>query len=187
VTDGLIGDNPVAHISASRYFSVEYGNTEEYEVDPFTPAEISIIYMHCPYPQWKATFQFALNTGMRPSELSALRWRDKTRAGTGKRDLNEEAIEALSTMKQFTQLKSEFVFEDLRTGEPWPGSHAIRQKAWRIIVRDLKLRYRNRYQTRHTSTTMHVSSGTNLFWLCKHMGHKRLDMLFMNYGSCLVG
>lgn len=208
VMDGLLGDNPVAHISASRYFSVEYGNTEEYEVDPFTPAEISIIYMHCLFPQWKATFQFAFNTGVRPSELCALRWRDidfdrktafvqnavvegvekstKTRAGTRKIDLNEEAVEALGIMKQFTQLKSEFVFEDPRTGEPWEGSGSIRQKAWRIIMRESKLRYRNPYQTRHTFATMHISSGANLFWLCKQMGHKGPDMLFRNYGSYLV-
>jgi len=208
VTDGLIPDNPVAHISASRYFSVESGNTEEYEVDPFTPDEIRIIYLNCKYLQWKTTFQFAFNTGVRPSELCALKWADidfqrrtafvqnaivegifkgtKTKSGTRKIELNDEAIQALNEQKQFTLMKSEFVFEDPSNGQPWSGSGDIRQKAWRHIMRASKIRYRNPYQTRHTFATMHISAGVNLFWLCKQMGHKGPDMLFRNYGSYLA-
>ena len=208
VTDGLIPDNPVSHISASRYFSVESGNTDEYEVDPFTPDEIRIIYLHCKYLQWKTTFQFAFNTGVRPSELCALKWADidfqkrtafvqnaivegifkgtKTKSGTRKIELNDEAVQALNEQKQFTMMKSEFVFEDPSNGQPWSGSGDIRQKAWRHIMRASKIRYRNPYQTRHTFATMHISAGVNLFWLCKQMGHKGPDMLFRNYGSYLA-
>lgn len=207
VTDGLINDNPVAHISASRYFSMESGNTEEYEVDPFTPDEIKVIYLNCRFPQWKTTFQFAFNTGVRPSELCALKWTDidfkkrtafvqnavvegvykgtKTKSGTRKVELNDEALLALSEQKQFTFMKSVYVFEDPRTGEPWTGSKAIHQKAWRYVMKDSHIRYRNPYQTRHTFATMHISAGVNLFWLCKQMGHKGPDMLFRNYGSYL--
>lgn len=208
VTDGLITNNPVAHISASRYFSVESGNTEEYEVDPFTPEEIRIIYLNCHFLQWKTTFQFAFNTGVRPSELCALKWVDidlqkrtafvqnavvegvfkgtKTKSGTRKIELNDEAMQALAEQKQFTLMKSEFVFEDPRTGAPWTGSDAIRQKAWLPVMKAAKIRYRNPYQTRHTYATMHISVGVNLFWLCKQMGHKGPDMLFRNYGSYLA-
>lgn len=207
VTDGLINDNPVAHISASRYFSVEYGNTDEYEVDPFTPDEIKVIYLNCRFLQWKTTFQFAFNTGVRPSELCALKWSDidfqkrtafvqnavvegvykgtKTKSGTRKVELNDEALQALNEQKQFTLMKSAYVFEDPRTGEPWTGSKAIHQKAWRYVMKDSHIRYRNPYQTRHTFATMHISAGVNLFWLCKQMGHKGPDMLFRNYGSYL--
>lgn len=207
VTDGLINDNPVAHINASRYFSIESGNTEEYEVDPFTPDEIKVIYLNCRYLQWKTTFQFAFNTGVRPSELCALKWTDidfqkrtafvqnavvegvykgtKTKSGTRKIELNDEAMQALNDQKQFTLMKSLYVFEDPTIGEPWLGSKAIHQKAWRYIMRDSRLRYRNPYQTRHTFATMHISAGANLFWLCKQMGHKGPDMLFRNYGSYL--
>ncbi|WP_409373195.1 NUMOD4 domain-containing protein [Pantoea sp. ACRSB] len=54
-----------------------------------------------------------------------------------------------------------------------------------LTKRTDKYRYRNPYQTRHTFATMHISSGANLLWLCKHMGHKGTDMLFRNYGSYL--
>ncbi|MDU4747759.1 site-specific integrase [Pantoea sp. UBA5037] len=207
VTDGLISDNPVAHISASRYFSVEAGNTDEYEVDPFTPDEIRVIYLNCRHLQWKTTFQFAFNTGVRPSELCALKWSDidfqkrtafvqnavvegvykgtKTKSGTRKIELNDEALQALNDQKQFTLMKNVYVFEDPRTGEPWTGSKAIHQKAWRYVMKDSGIRYRNPYQTRHTFATMHISAGVNLFWLCKQMGHKGPDMLFRNYGSYL--
>ena len=208
VTDGIIQSNPVSQISASRYFSIDEGNAEEYEVDPFTPHEIRVIYLNCKYLQWKTTFQFAFNTGVRPSELCALRWRDidfnrktafvqnavvegvfkgtKTKAGTRKVELNDEALQALNEQKQFTLMKSEFVFEDPGTGQPWASADAIRQKAWLHIMKEAQIRYRNPYQTRHTFATMHISAGVNLFWLCKQMGHKGPDMLFRNYGSYLV-
>ncbi|WP_371239558.1 hypothetical protein [Pantoea sp. KPR_PJ] len=89
-------------------------------------------------------------------------------------------------MKQFIQLKSKFVFKNPRTSEPWAGSDAIRQKSWRIIMRESKLRYRHPYQMRHTFATMHISSGANLLWPCKQTGHKGPDMLLRNYGSCLL-
>lgn len=69
-------------------------------------------------------FQFAINTGLRSSELCALRWDDidfidnkahiksasvvgvikgtKTKAGTRIIELNEYAISAINAQKQFT-------------------------------------------------------------------------------------
>ena len=152
VTDGLLTINPVTLVSASRYHVVDSKpNADDYEVDPFAPAETSAIYQHCKYQEWQNLFRFAFNTGLRSSELCALRWTDidfigntahiqaasvvgvlkgtKTKAGTRKVELNSEALAALQAQKQFTFMKSEFIFSDPKTKEPWANADAIRKKA----------------------------------------------------------
>lgn len=209
VTDGLLTMNPVTLVSASRYHAIDRTpNADDYEVDPFTPAETCAIYQHCKYQEWQNLFRFAFNTGLRSSELCALRWFDidsientahvkaasvvgvlkgtKTKAGTRKVELNNEALVALQAQKQFTFMKSEFVFNDPKTGKPWANADAIRKKAWVPTLKKAGVRYRNPYQTRHTFTTMHISQGVNLFWLAGQMGHKGPEMLFRHYGSYLA-
>lgn len=208
VTDGLIELNPVSLVTASRYRPKQ--TTEEkddYVVDPFTPQEAKAIFAACTYEQWRYLFQFAMHTGLRSSELCALRWQDvdlvhntihvqkasvigvikgtKTAAGTRKVELDEMALSALAGMRSHTFMRSEYVFEDPKTMEPWSGSAAIRKKAWMPALRRAQVRYRNPYQTRHTYATRHISIGVNLYWLCGQMGHKGPEMLFRHYGSYL--
>lgn len=210
VTDGVLPVNPVSLVSASRYHSVNRKvetHRKEYEVDPFTPSETEAIYQHCKYQQWENLFRFAFNTGMRSSELCAIRWDDidfkgetahvhsasvvgvikgtKTRSGTRKVELNSAALMALQSQKKFTLMKSEFIFDDPKTGKPWAGADAIRKKAWVPTLDKAGVRYRNAYQTRHTFATSHISKGANLFWLAGQMGHKGPEMLFRNYGAYL--
>ncbi|EKK2771366.1 TPA: DUF3596 domain-containing protein [Escherichia coli] len=208
VTDGLLTINPVTLVSASRYHVVDSKpNADDYEVDPFAPAETSAIYQHCKYQEWQNLFRFAFNTGLRSSELCALRWTDidfigntahiqaasvvgilkgtKTKAGTRKVELNSEALAALQAQKQFTFMKSEFIFSDPKTKEPWANADAIRKKAWVPTLKKAGVRYRNPYQTRHTFATRHISQGVNLFWLAGQMGHKGPEMLFRHYGRYL--
>lgn len=153
VTDGLLTINPVTLVSASRYHVIDSSpSADDYEVDPFTPAETLAIYQSCRYREWENLFRFAFNTGLRSSELCALRWADldtiantahvqaasvvgvlkgtKTKAGTRKVELNSEALAALQAQKQYTFMKSEFIFSDPKTGEPWTNADAIRKKAW---------------------------------------------------------
>ena len=209
VTDGLLTINPVTLVSASRYHVIDNSpNADDYEVDPFTPAETTAIYQHCKFQEWENLFQFAFNTGLRSSELCALRWSDidfiestahvqaasvvgvlkgtKTKAGTRKVELNSEALTALQAQKQFTFMKSEFIFSDPKTGMPWANADAIRKKAWVPTLKKAGVRYRNPYQTRHTFATRHISQGVNLFWLAGQMGHKGPEMLFRHYGSYLA-
>ncbi|MDU2939101.1 MAG: DUF3596 domain-containing protein [Enterobacteriaceae bacterium] len=209
VTDGLLTINPVTLVSASRYHVIDScPNCDDYEVDPFAPSETSAIYQHCKYQEWENLFRFAFNTGLRSSELCALSWSDidfiektahvhaasvvgvlkgtKTKAGTRKVELNNDALVALQAQKIFTFMKSEFVFSDPKTGEPWANADAIRKKAWVPTLKKAGVRYRNPYQTRHTFATRHISMGVNLFWLAGQMGHKGPEMLFRHYGSYLA-
>ncbi|EGT4258616.1 DUF3596 domain-containing protein [Cronobacter sakazakii] len=209
VTDGLLTINPVTLISASRYHMIDSSpSADGYEVDPFTPSETLAIYQNCKYPEWENLFRFAFNTGLRSSELCAIRWKDidfigntahvqmasvvgvlkctKTKAGTRKVELNSDALTALLAQKQYTFMKSEFIFSDPKTGEPWANADAIRKKAWVPTLKKAGVRYRNPYQTRHSFATLHISRGVNLFWLAGQMGHKGPEMLFRHYGSYLA-
>lgn len=207
ITDGAISINPVSLVSASRYQS-KGGTTESsYIVDPLSPKEVSALLLVAKYEQWKNLFRFAINTGLRSSELCALKWSDidfiertahvqsasvvgviketKTKAGTRKVELNDEAMKALNEQKQFTFMKDGVIFEDPKTNQAWASADAIRKKAWVPTLKKAGIRYRNPYQTRHTFATRNISQGVNLFWLAGQMGHKGPEMLFRHYGSYL--
>ncbi|TNG94054.1 DUF3596 domain-containing protein [Pasteurellaceae bacterium USgator11] len=208
VMDGVIQINPVATVTVNRYQAKKQdGNSDDdYEVDPFTPEEVRLILDNCRYQQWRNLFLFALRTGLRSSELCALRWIDidfnaktahiqkakvvgvikgtKTKAGNRVIELDTLAISALLDQKNFTN-SHDFIFNDPKTKKPWAGADAIRKKAWLPTLKQAAIRYRNPYQTRHTFATMHISNGANLFWLSKQMGHKGPEMLFRTYGSYL--
>lgn len=152
-------------------------------------------------------FLFAFETGLRSSELCALKWADldlvgntvaitsakvlgvmkgtKTKAGKRTIELSQEALAAVQAQKQFTFLHSEFVFHDPKTNAGWSGADAIRKKAWIPTLKKAGVRYRHPYQTRHTFATKHISQGANLFWQAKPMG-QGLEMLFRHYGSYLA-
>ena len=209
VTDGLLQVNPVSQVSVGRYKGVEPASEiSSREVDPFTPAEVAAILTTAGNAQWVNLFQFAFETGMRSSELCALRWSDldlvgntvsvssakvvgimkgtKTKAGKRTIELSNEALAAVQDQKRFTFLHSEFVFHDPKTESPWAGADAIRKKAWVPVLKKSGVRYRHPYQTRHTFATRHISQGKNLFWLAQQMGHKGPEMLFRHYGTYLA-
>ncbi|HBL5023690.1 site-specific integrase [Enterobacter hormaechei] len=207
VTDGVLQINPVSQVTASRYQSKKSDEESTYIVDPLSPAEVSALLKSAGNKQWENLFRFALQTGLRSSELCALRWRDidfvektahvqsasvsgvtkgtKTKAGTRKVELTEEAMIALNEQKPFSFMKNGCVFEDPKTNKPWASADAIRKKAWVPTLRKAGIRYRNPYQTRHTFATRMISCGVNLFWLAAQMGHKGPEMLFRHYGRYL--
>ena len=207
VTDGVLQLNPVSLVTASRYQSDKSTAESDYIVDPLSPAEVDALLSSAGNKQWENLFMFAIQTGLRSSELCALRWRDidfigktahvqnasvvgvikstKTKAGTRKVELNDLAIMVLVNQKAFTFMKDNTIFEDPKTDSPWASADAIRKKAWVPTLRKAGIRYRNPYQTRHTFATRHISQGANLFWLAGQMGHKGPEMLFRHYGRYL--
>ncbi|MEH4624804.1 site-specific integrase [Phytobacter diazotrophicus] len=207
VTDGVLQINPVSLVTASRYQSDKSSADSNYIVDPLSPDEVDALLASSGNKQWENLFMFAIQTGLRSSELCALRWRDidfigktahvqnasvvgvikgtKTKAGTRKVELNDQAMAALASQKTFTFMKDATIFEDPKTNKPWASADAIRKKAWVPTLRKAGIRYRNPYQTRHTFATRHISQGANLFWLAGQMGHKGPEMLFRHYGSYL--
>lgn len=197
VGDGLIQADPMHGISIKRQ------GPKEDDIDPFAPDECAAILAACD-PQFRNFVQFALWSGLRTSELIALRWSHidfamglilvraakvggqikgpKTGAGRRAVKMLPSAREALQAQRAFTQLAGAEVFHDPRTNEPWLGDKQVREWSWRPALRRAGVRYRYPYQTRHTYASTLLSAGENPVWVASQMGHKDWVMIVRTYG-----
>lgn len=176
---------------------------EDDDVDPFTQVEVRAILAAC-YGQIRNLFEFAFWTGLRTSELIALRWEDidlkggmlsvrrarvrqrtkapKTKAGRRTVQLLQPALNALLAQREHTQLRGQEVFLNPRTNEPWLHDGPIRKTAWKPALLAAGVRYRYPYQTRHTFASTLLSAGENPVWVASMMGHKDWAMILKVYG-----
>lgn len=197
VSDGLIATDPMHGISVKRK------GPREDDIDPLAPEESAAILAACE-PQFRNFVRFALWTGMRTSELIALRWPHvdfakgvilvreafvggelkgpKTSAGRRVIKMLPPAREALMAQREHTQLAGAQVFHDPRTGAPWLGDKQIREWHWRGVLKRAGVRYRYPYQTRHTYASTLLSAGENPVWVASQMGHKDWVMIVRTYG-----
>ena len=197
--DGQIQTNPFIGWTPKKVAPPK----EEEIIDPFTQDEVRAILEHCG-GQVHNLFAFAFWTGLRTSELIALRWEDvdlvggtitvrrakvrkqikapKTKAGRRTVQLLQPALNALLDQRQHSQLRGEEVFLNPRTGEPWLHDGPIRKTAWQPTLVRAKVRYRYPYQTRHTFASTLLSAGENPVWVATMMGHKDWAMIIKTYG-----
>lgn len=189
VEDELIKSNPLHHWTYKKRTG-----RKNSAVDPFTKEEQQAI-LSALKGQYKNLVQFWFWTGLRTSELVALTWTDidwlngtveinkaltmaadepeepKTKAGNRFVKLHAPALEALTNQKQHTFMLNDTIFHDLLTNEQWQGSSPIRKRLWIPALKRAGVRYRYPYQCRHTFASMMLSSGENLMWVAKQIGH----------------
>jgi integrase len=203
LNDDIIQRNPLDRVVLTRVINKKTIKSD-YEPDPFDINEINAILQNAK-DQAKNFFQFALFTGLRPSELIALEWRDidwvnglvrvkravvekqekctKTEAGERDVMLLPPAFEALQAQKIYTYLEGKRIFHNPRTGQPWETHAQIRKTCWKYILKKAGIRYRNPYQTRHTYASMMLSAGENMLWLARQMGHRDTEMIIKTYAK----
>lgn len=192
--EGLIDANPMDRF---RYLT-----PETREPEPFTPNEVAQI-LGALEGQERNLIQFAFGSGLRTSELIALRWKDvdlprnqvhvrtaivrqhekstKTASGNRTIELQSLAREALELQLKLST-NCERVFIDPVNDKPWKGDHIIRKRVWIPALSTAGIKYRNPYQTRHTFASMLLSSGKNPLWVAQQMGHKDWGMIRKTYG-----
>lgn len=193
--DEIIDKNPLDRITN---LSVQVR-----EPEPFNAGEIEKI-LNKLEGQEKNLIQFAFWTGLRTSELIALRWQDidlinnrifvrqakvkgqikgtKTSSGTREIMLQPQAKEALTNQHTYTGKVDEIVFHDSRTNQSWKNDQTIRKVVWIPALERAGLKYRNPYQTRHTFASMLLSKGENPLWVANQMGHKDWGQIRKVYG-----
>ncbi|TKR55366.1 site-specific integrase [Allopusillimonas ginsengisoli] len=201
VDDDLIDNNPLAQWCYKR---AEAPKSRDL-VDPFSPEEQRAIIAKCPPPMANQV-QFALWTGLRTSELVALRWNDidfvrgviiidkaithaakgkvedtKTTSGRREVKLLSPARQALKAQQTHTLLANGAVFTHPTKGTQWTGDQEIR-KYWVQLLRRAGVRYRRPYQTRHTYASMMLSAGEHPMWVAAQMGHSDWTMIARVYG-----
>lgn len=201
IDDDLLESNPLL---GWKYENAEALKTTD-DVDPFNTIEREATLSACNDAPYRNMFEFAFWTGLRTSEIVALRWDDidwlcaearinkgktqpakkpeppKTRKSIRDVKLLGPALKALKRQKTITFLQGGEIFRDPRTGNPWVGDEAIRQGPWKSALRRAGVRYRRPYQTRHTYASMMLTAGEPLGWIAQQMGHADLSMLSRTY------
>ena len=198
VDDGYIETNP-----AER---VKFAKVQHPEPDPLTLEEVGTIleYMATSFPGPIFNyFEFAIFTGLRPSEQIALPWdnvdlhtntirvaqsrtvnqvRQSTKTGKARDvELNSRATAALNRQKAHTRLGGEYVFMDPKTGGPFLSDKPPRLW-WNRALKATGIRRRVAYQTRHTFATLNLMAGANPMWVARQMGHSTMKMTLEKYG-----
>jgi len=203
VDDELIDINPIKDF---RYKRIEPPKDDH--VDPLSREEAEKLLLSLT-GQYKNQVQFALWTGLRPSELIALQWGDidfirgvvwvhlaktqdsrevettKTNAGTREVKLLAPALSALGGQKVHTFLSGKHIFINEMTGKPFTGDQQL-WRAWRRSLLKAGIRYRNPYQTRHSYASWLVTSGENLSWIATQMGHSSAIVTAKHYARFLT-
>jgi integrase len=162
VADHALEDKLVRH--------VRYQRPQVPFPDPFTRNEVEAIidYMRERYPDGVAScVEFKFFSGLRPSEITALRWadvdlerdrvhvhraivrgleRNATKTCTARHVLlNSRPRLALLRQRALTPLAGDFVFLDPRHGKPWTEERAFRRSCWEPTLKALGLRCRRPY------------------------------------------
>lgn len=158
--------------------------------------------------QWLNYFEFALFTGLRPSEMIALKWGNidflrKKVSVVGARvraidkdvkthrsrdvDLQSRAIGALTRQKKHTFLVGEHVFISPSTGSWFRDTGGPVQDCWRPTLKAAGLRDRDAKQTRHSFATMCLHAGMNPAYVARQMGHSDTRMFFEVYSKWIDG
>lgn len=198
IRDDKIERDPIAKIA---HFS-----HRAKQPDPLTRPEMEAV-LHACAGQVQNIIEFAFWTGLRTSELIAIRWQDVdlaaglvrirvTRTSHGEKNYGKTATSvrdvelfpparaALARQEAFTAGKPS-VFENPRTCEPWKSDNPYRKWAWIPALARAGVRYRPAYQSRHTYASMLLSAGANPMYVAQQMGHKDWGMIRKVYGRWL--
>jgi integrase len=181
---------------------VENRKIEKPQIKPLSMEEVDR-FLNCVNPFYKPFFIVAFFTGMRAGEMSALKWsnvdfdrrlikvvetrvygeegRPKTNSSYRDIVMLPMAYDALKEQARKTRLRSKYVFLN-EEGTPIE-IETLRKNAWSKGLKAAGLEYRPVIQTRHTFATMMISSGENLGWVQKMMGHTTLKMITDKYFS----
>ena len=181
---------------------VENRKVEKPQIHPLSMEDVDR-FLECVLPFYRPFFVVAFFTGMRAGEMSALKWesvnfdrkiirivetrvygkegRPKTNSSYRDIDMLPMVYDALKEQALQTRLRSKYVF--LNQDDKPIEIETLRKNAWTKGLKKAGIDYRPVIQTRHTFATMMVSSGENLGWIQKMMGHSSLKMITDKYFS----
>ena len=153
-------------------------------------------------PDWyNPYFEFAVQTGLRPSEQVALKWSAideefihielsrvdnrvkadlKTEESRRSIEIRQSMRDVLETQRQMTKhFDSPYVFVNTQGN---PVNQGTLSKQWRAAMLKSNLRYRRMYETRHTFASWALAAGETPEWVAKTLGHVNSSMIYKTYG-----
>lgn len=169
-------------------------HTEAMDPQPFTPEEVATILIAAPSAYWGALWLFGFSTGLRLSELIALRWSDiasdrlwvrRSRVGgvtrqTAKSAAGVRAVALLPPAKEALEVARQTlppaegddeVWRDPESGRPFADAGDLRYW-WRRTLERAGIPYRPAYHMRHTYASTLLSAGEDPTWVATQMGHR---------------
>ncbi len=200
----MIPFNPFREVSIPKereIFSDNDENIFDDSVNPFSFEEIEQLLLKID-GYMRNFIGIMARTGMRPGELTALRWSDvdfdneiikvrRTRIhgknGPPKKKASVRDIEMLFGVKDFFQAQFELTGNNSNgdvflnsSNEPF-YSHDIIAKQFKFLLDKKDKRYL--YQLRHSFATMMISEGEDILWVSRMLGHKSSDITLKAYAK----
>ena len=194
IRDGLIITSPLSNLRLPKLATRE--------PNPFSMEEQESILSELT-GQPRNYFLFAFETGLRTSELIALKWHDvisnqrrvhvsrakvrgeikepKTKSGNRYVDLTDRALTALECQR-FYSCDSEYIFLDPVSNEAWRDDKPLRVRYWYPALTRANVVHREPYQTRHTFASTCLSRNrASPLWVAKQMGHSNCSQVYEKY------
>ena len=214
VSDGLLPKHPMDNL--------ELPTKPVKKIYPFTQEEANQIIQHMyQHPTkvmriYAAYFEFAFYTGMRPAEITALRWSE---VDLVKKTANVCRIVAKSKIEERTKTKKPRVvllnaraiqalryalqhIEEVKTlkhgladypycfppakAHPYIHDTKTLHRGWKDMLKELGIAYRPPYNARHTYATLCLMSGLAPAFIAKQLGHS-VKILLSTYADWLSG
>jgi integrase len=169
-------------------------------IQPFTFEEWEILRGFIP-AWYRPYFQFAVATGLRPSEQVALKWdaiderfihielsrvRNVEKADLKTTGSNRQIEIRLSMRqvleeqrKQMANFNSPYVFLNM---EGRPILQDKLRELWKRAMEKSGLPYRRMYETRHTFASWALGKGETPEWVARTLGHVSTAMVYKTYG-----
>jgi len=179
---------------------VELPRVSRPRIQPFSRGEWATLMEHMP-AWYRPYFDFAVLTGLRPSEQVALKWKAidgefihielsrvrsrekrelKTKASVRRIEIRPSMRKVLEEQRELTKgFGSEYVFVNTE-GRP------VRQEkvgeVWQRAIARSGLPYRRPYETRHSFASWALASGKSSGWVANTLGHVDTSMVCRTYG-----
>jgi len=202
----IISLNPFREVDVPREREIFIdGNDETFddgEINPFSLEEIEQLLLKAD-GYLKNFIGIMSRTGMRPGEITSLRWSDidftneiikvrRTRIlgknGPPKKKASVRDVEMLSGVKEFFQAQFELTGGYESNGDVFLNSsnkpfysHDIIAKQFKSLLDNEDKRYL--YQLRHSFATMMISEGEDILWVSRMLGHKSSDITLKAYAK----
>ena len=185
----------------SPYYNIKPLRIPKSDVEPFTLAEVQRI-LDTVREDFRDYYTVRFFTGMRTGEVDGLKWKyvDFERQLILVREtivlgVVEEDAKTIESVRDIHM--SQVVYDALKRQLARSGrlkgfvfcsgtGHAldhnnITKRIWFPLLRQLGLKKRRPYQTRHTAATLWLAAGENPEWIARQMGHTSTEMLFKVY------
>lgn len=182
------------------FFNLKLPRIQKRRVHPFRFQEWQTLRTHLPH--WYLNyFDFAVQTGLRPSEQVALKWeaigdrfidielsrvRNREKADL-KNEYSRRRIDIRPAMRevldkqreQVRQFDSPYVF---LTPIGTPVIQDRLRDQWSKAMKASGLPYRRMYETRHTFASWALGAGELPEWVARTLGHADTAMVYRTYG-----